>query len=59
MMKADDPRQSERVQVRLDPETRALLDRLAREEKETISNYLRRLIRAQGKKEKSTDSYYV
>ena len=59
MMYADDPRQSKRVQVRLDPETRALLDRLAREEKETISNYLRRLIRAQGKKEKSTDSYYV
>lgn len=51
MMKADDPRQSERVQVRLDPETRALLHRLAREDKETISNYLRRLIRAQGKKD--------
>ena len=55
MMKADDPRQSERVQVRLDPETRALLDRLAQEDKETISNYLRRLIRAQGKKEKSNE----
>lgn len=45
------PTKTEQIHIRLDPETKALLFKLAEQEKETISNYLRRLIRLAGKKE--------
>ena len=39
---------TERIIVRMDPETAELLRKLAALDHETVSNYLRRLIRAQG-----------